>query len=147
MTSISFFNKISAQGQIETNMSRAFLVSSRLSEDCLQSAFLSRFSLEITLFGSTLQPSMLVEGCWSMLHTTCSTEFGRKKKSRANGLLVKLPKKELRPLHLGDHIAGYCKKGMCFTVNIKFGLARLIWMIDEQADDRQEHSSMYGPKY
>ena len=40
--------------------------------------FLSRFPLEITLFGSTLQPSMLVKGCYSMLYTTCSTEFGRK---------------------------------------------------------------------
>ena len=38
-------------------------------------------------------------------------------------------------------------KGLCFTFNIKFGLARLIRMMDEQADDRQQHSSMYGPKY
>ena len=39
------------------------------------------------------------------------------------------------------------QKDCKFTVSIKFGLARLIWMIDEQADDLQEHSSMYGPKY
>ena len=39
------------------------------------------------------------------------------------------------------------QKDCQFTVSRKFGLARLIWMIDEQADDLQEHSSIYGPKY
>ena len=49
-----------------------------------------------------------------------------------NGLLVKLPKKELRPLHerfRGDHIAGYFKTTVSLfiiTVSRKFGLARLI---------------------
>ena len=104
MTSpISFSNKISAQGQIETNMFSAF--SSPVdSVKTACSQFLSRFSPDAG-------GGMLIDALHNLLNRI------RKKKEIAgewkNGFLVKLPKKDLRPLHervRRDHIAGYFKR-------------------------------------
>ena len=60
-----------------------------------------------------------------------------------NGLLVKLPKKRDRPLKegdRGDHVAVTAKR----TVLYRQYKVWIRLMIDEQADSRQEHSSMYS---
>ena len=112
MTSpISFSKTISAQVQIETNMFSTF--SSPVdSVKTACSPFLSRFSLEITLWLDTdAGGGMLIDVLHNLLN-----RIRRKKEITGewkNGLLVKLPKTKLRPLHervRGDHIAGYFKR-------------------------------------